>query len=281
VNLPIIDIHTQLMPERILRQEQEWLRADYWHPRTTGAAETLAHQLVEVGIGAYVLGPYATHDGAAESLNHWTANACLALEPRAIGFATFHPDDYASQPRLLKQAFDQLQLKGVKLYPARGAFALDDPRLEPIYKTAEERELPVLLHAGRRPGGGTGVGGRLLGRVLRSYPNLNVVAAYLGADEFEEMFDLCTFHEGLHLETAMVLNRHLGGPPSLERIIEWQDRILFGSGFPNIPFGLTAAIEAVRDLGLGRAMEEKIFTTNAARVMRLDLDRLSAEPDTD
>jgi hypothetical protein len=47
--------------------------------------------------------------------------------------------------------------------------------------------------------------------------------------------------------------------------------VLFGSDFPNIPYTWESAVEAILDLRLGRALEEKLLCTNAARLLDLDL----------
>jgi predicted TIM-barrel fold metal-dependent hydrolase len=46
--------------------------------------------------------------------------------------------------------------------------------------------------------------------------------------------------------------------------------VVYGSDFPNIPYRLENAVQAMRDLQLGRALEQKIFCTNAARLLGLD-----------
>jgi predicted TIM-barrel fold metal-dependent hydrolase len=51
--------------------------------------------------------------------------------------------------------------------------------------------------------------------------------------------------------------------------------VVFGSDFPNIPYRLESAIQGILDLRLGRTLEEKLFCTNAARLLALDLDSIS------
>ena len=66
-----------------------------------------------------------------------------------------------------------------------------------------------------------------------------MIVAHAGADEFESFFDLCGVYEGVFLDTAMVFNRFLGGPPPIQRVLEFQDRVVFGSDFPqhSVPLG--------------------------------------------
>jgi predicted TIM-barrel fold metal-dependent hydrolase len=74
----------------------------------------------------------------------------------------------------------------------------------------------------------------------------------------------------------MVYNNFLGGPPPIQRVLEFQDRVVYGSDFPNIPYRLESAVQAILDLRLGRALEEKIFCTNAARLLGLNPAELRA-----
>ncbi len=154
----------------------------------------------------------------SRSLNHWVANVQATFAPNGIGFGTFHPDDDALLPDLADEAFVQLGLKGAKLHPQVGHFALDDPRLDPVYERAIEHGALLLIHAGRLP-----------------------------------------------------------EPPPIQRVLEFQDRVVFGSDFPNIPYRLESAIQSILDLRLGRALEEKLLCTNAARLLGLDLAEVAKQ----
>ena len=105
---------------------------------------------------------------------------------------------------------------------------------------------------------------------MRRFPGLTVIVAHAGADEFEAFFDLCGAYDGVYLDTALVFSNLLGGPPPIGRVLEYQDRVLYGSDFPNIPHSLEDGVQAILNLRLGRALEEKLLSTNAARVLRLD-----------
>jgi predicted TIM-barrel fold metal-dependent hydrolase len=74
----------------------------------------------------------------------------------------------------------------------------------------------------------------------------------------------------------MVFNKYLGGPPPIQRVLEFQDRVVFGSDFPNIPYRWEASVESILELRLGRILEEKLLCTNAARLLNLDPLELAA-----
>jgi uncharacterized protein len=274
--LPIIDVHTHLMPERLFRAVREYFRRHLWQPRYDGPIETLVDALVQAGMARFVFMPYAHRGEMSRSLNHWVANVERTFAPQAIGFGTFHPDDEAALPELVREAFGTLGLKGAKLHPQVGRFALDDPRLDPVYVGAIEHGAILLIHAGRRPEPSEHVGARAFARLMRRFPALKVIVAHAGADEFDAFFDLCGQYEGVFVDTAMVFNNFLGGPPPIQRILEFQDRVLFGTDFPNIPYHLESGIQSILDLRLGRLLEDKVMCTNAARLLGLDPGELTA-----
>jgi uncharacterized protein len=279
---PVIDIHTHLMPERLFRAVRAHLRANLWRPFYDAPTDELVKTVLDAGISRFAFMAYAHRAEMSRSLNHWVANVQATFAPHAIGFGTFHPDDEALLPELVDEAFSaaKLGLRGAKLDPQVGRFALDDARLYPLYERASDYGALLLMHAGRRPEPNEYVGARAFARLMRRFPHLKVIVAHAGADEFDAFFDLCGLYEGVHLDTAMVFNKYLGGPPPIQRVLEFQDRVVFGSDFPNIPYRLETALEAILSLRLGRTLEEKLLCTNAARLLDLDLATLSsAAPD--
>jgi uncharacterized protein len=267
---PLIDLHTHLMPERLARAVRAYFDAHLWRVQYGGEPADLVRTLLDAGVDRFVFMPYAHRADMARSLNYWVANVQSTFAPHAIGFGTFHPDDGRLLPELVEEAFGRLGLAGAKLHPQVGRFAVDDPRLDPLYERASQEGRVLLIHAGRQPEPSPLVGARAFARLMQRFPRLRVVVAHAGADEFEAFFDLCAFHDQLYLDTAMVFNGYLNGPPPVERVLEYQDRIVYGSDFPHIPYSLEAAVRAIRDLQLGPSLEQKIFCTNGARLLGLD-----------
>ncbi len=275
---PLVDVHTHLMPERLSRAIHRYFEQHLWKPRYGGPAEELVQTLLDVGVARFVFMPYAHRAEMSRSLNHWVANVQSAFEPHAIGFGTFHPDDDDLLAEMATEAFRKLGLRGAKLHPQVGRFAVDDARLYPVYEQAIEHGAVLLMHAGRIPEDDEHVGARTFARVMRRFPQLRVIVAHAGADEFDAFFDLCGLYEGVFVDTAMVFSRYLGGPPPIQRILEFQDRVLYGSDFPNIPYPLWDGVQAILDLRLGQALEEKILCTNAARLLGLDPANFAPRP---
>jgi predicted TIM-barrel fold metal-dependent hydrolase len=94
--------------------------------------------------------------------------------------------------------------KGIKLHPEVQRISLNDPRLWPAYRAAQEKGLIILTHMG--PFGGTDgshAHPSMAADVLRAFPNLKLILAHLGgrpfhrealqvADAFPQvLFDCC------------------------------------------------------------------------------------------
>jgi predicted TIM-barrel fold metal-dependent hydrolase len=270
LQFPLIDIHTHLMPERLFQAVRAYFRAHLWQPFYDAPVEKLVETLVAAGVSRFVFMPYAHRADMSRSLNHWVANVQTTFAPHGIGFGTFHPDDEDLLPELVEEAFVRLGLRGAKLHPQVGRFGVDDPRLDALYEGAVEHGALLLIHAGRLPEPNEHVGARAFARMMRRFPQLKVIVAHAGADEFEAFFDLCGLYEGVFLDTAMVFSKYLGSAPPIQRVLEFQDRVLFGSDFPNIPYRFETAIQSILDLRLGRTLEEKLLCTNAARLLGLN-----------
>ena len=273
---PLVDVHTHLMPERLFRAVRSYFEAHLWKARYAGPPEELVQTLLDMGVARFVFMPYAHREGMSRSLNHWVANVQSTFAPHAMGFGTFHPDDAEAIPDLALDAFVHLGLRGAKLHPQVGRFGVDDVRLFPLYEAAIEHQAVLLIHAGRVPEANEHVGARAFARLMRRFPRLRVIVAHAGADEFDAFFDLCGLYEGVFLDTAMVFSRYLGGPPPIQRVLEFQDRVVYGSDFPNIPYPVADGVQAILDLRLGRALEEKLLCTNAARLLGLDPAQLAS-----
>ena len=262
------------MPERLFRAVRAYFRAHLWQPQYDAPTEELVAQLLEAGVSRFVFMPYAHRGEMSRSLNHWVANVQATFAPDGIGFGTFHPDDDELVPELLTRRSAGSGLRGAKLHPQVGRFADRRSAAGPAVRPRGGARRAAADSRGRRPEPSEHVGARAFARLMRRFPKLRVIVAHAGADEFESFFDLCGVYEGVFLDTAMVFDRYLGGPPPIQRVLEFQDRVVFGSDFPNIPYRWETAVEAILDLRLGRALEEKLLCTNAARLLGIDLRAL-------
>jgi predicted TIM-barrel fold metal-dependent hydrolase len=266
IGRPFIDFHTHLFPTRLFRAIWKYFEEHLWPVRYQGETDELIEILLGSGVERFVFSTYAHQPGMARELNRWSAQVARR-HPRAIPFGTFHPLDDVEG--LAREAFGDLRLAGFKIHCQVQRCYPDDPGLLPAYREAEREGKICLIHSGRAPEPSPYTVARRLERVLRRYPGLNFVAAHMGADEFDRYYDLLGAHENLYLDTSMVFTGFHPWAPRVSGLVEFQDRILYGSDFPNLPYELTTGVNGLRALELGAGIEDKIFYSNAARLLDL------------
>jgi uncharacterized protein len=112
----------------------------------SGFRATLDELLVSLDLlgGDAVVFPLAEPSGYREA-NVACARTASASGGRLTAFARVTPDDEPAAR--LEEALDA-GARGVKLHPAGDEFSLDDERLAGALRIADERRLPVVVHAG-------------------------------------------------------------------------------------------------------------------------------------
>jgi predicted TIM-barrel fold metal-dependent hydrolase len=266
IGRPLIDFHTHLFPTRLFRAIWKYFEEHLWPVRYQGETDELIEILLASGVERFVFSTYAHHPGMARELNRWSAEVARR-HPQAIPFGTFHPLDEVEG--LAREAFDELGLAGFKIHCQVQRCYPDDPGLLPAYREAERAGRICLIHSGRAPEPSPYTDARRFERVLRRFPGLNFVAAHMGADEFDRYYDLLAVHENLYLDTTMVFTGFHPWAPRVSGLVEFQDRILYGSDFPNLPYELATGVNGLRALELGAGIEDKILYSNAARLLDL------------
>jgi predicted TIM-barrel fold metal-dependent hydrolase len=92
----------------------------------------------------------------------------------------------------------------------------------------------------------------------------------MGMPEYIEFLDICESAADVRLDTTMVftpfVDETMPFPPShLHRLRQLGDRILFGSDFPNIPYGYADAMRSItRVPGIDDGWLRGVFYENAA-----------------
>jgi predicted TIM-barrel fold metal-dependent hydrolase len=208
----------------------------------------------------------------ARELNRWVAETAAAL-PASVGLGTLHPDD-PDVDAVATEATDQLGLRGFKFHHSVQRFHVDDPRLFGVYARAETAGHIFVLHVGTLPYRDAFTGVDRFRRLLARFPRLTVVVAHMGAFESDAFLALLEAHPNLYVDTTMAMApaaaRYVGGDPSViadATLVRHQDRILFGSDFPLIPYDYEEERRWAWDRALPDAVRRKIFHDNAARLL--------------
>jgi len=239
--------------------------------------ETFFLQMDVAGIEKAVLLPIACARarGLAVSSNEQVAELC-GLSTRFIGFASVDPF-YPGAARELEAAIHEMGLKGLKLDAALQEFDLNDPRTFEVYEAAAELGIPVLIHTGMSWAPGTPLAqGQplLLEPAIRRFPQLKFVLAHWGWPWVWDANALALKYPNVYLDTSCF---YYDGPAEffqfhfrrqmpitlVERSL--RNQIVFGSNYPRVE--IKNMVKAVKSLELTEACLEKIFRTNAEKLL--------------
>jgi len=151
---------------------------------------------------------------------------------------------------------------GVKLHPRAEGFALDIPALEPVFALADERRLPVLVHAGR----GIPALGRHAVAVCERHPGLALILAHAGICDLAWLWKEAGGLPNLFFDTAWWSPSDL---LALFRLVP-PGHILFGSDAPyaSPAFGAAMGLRYAAQVGLSDEARELVFGGQLARILK-------------
>jgi uncharacterized protein len=267
-----IDVHVHLHPPRLAEAIQRHFARDGWVAHHPFEPSKVAATLAERGVERFCFFSYAHKPGMARELNGWVAETAAAL-PGAIGIGTLHPDD-SDVDAIASEATGRLGLRGFKFHLSVQRFHVDDERLFSVYERGEAAGHVFVLHVGTLPYRDAFTGADRFRRLLARFPRLTAIVAHMGAFESDAFLSLLDGHPNLYVDTTMALapaaRRYVGADPASitdAALVRWQDRILFGSDFPLIPYDYDEERRWAWDRALPDAVRRKIFHDNAARLL--------------
>lgn len=265
----IVDVHTHFMAPPIMAKVWAYfasagpLLGREWPIAYQGSDEERVEQLRALGVRRFSALSYAHKPGIAGFMNDWTLDFADRT-PDALRSATFYPEPDAATyvPQLIADGVDVF-----KVHVQVGDFAPNDPLLEPVWGALADSGTPIVLHAGSGPAPGRFTGPAAVADVLSRHPQLALVIAHLGMPEMTEFLDLAARHDQVRLDTTMAFVDFIDAPVPdgvPQRLLELQDRILFGTDFPNIPYQYAHQIEALERLDLGEDWMRAVLWHNGA-----------------
>lgn len=186
-----------------------------------------------------------------------------------IPFADVNPYIFTRPAHELSRVVREMGFKGVKLYPPYQLFYPHDPMIYPLYETAEELGIPVMVHTGSSIFSGVRLkygNPMFMDDVAVDFPDLTIILVHGGRGFwYKEAFLLSRLHERVYVEIAGLPPQNLLHYfPDLEKNI---DKIIFGSDWPgSIP---KDNIKAIQQLPIAEDSKAKILGENAARILGL------------
>lgn len=278
LDLPgLVDVHTHFMPDRVLAKV--WTYFDSAGP-LIGRPWPIAYRAGEeqrlavlrgFGVRAFTSMVYPHKPGMAAWLNGWAADFAVRT-PDCLHTATFYPEPDAVE--YVRQAVDG----GARVFKAHvqvGDYDPLDRELKAVWGLLAEAGVPTVIHCGSGPAPGRFTGPEPIATLLSRHPRLKLIVAHLGMPEYEEFLTLAERYEGVHLDTTMAFTdfteRMMPFPHTARpRLAALGDRVLFGSDFPNIPYGYPHALESLARLELGTEWLRAVCHGNATRLFALE-----------
>lgn len=209
--------------------------------------------------------------GFDESVNEWVSRYVAGHEDRLVAVGSVHPrrtkDARGDTSRLFELGIRMLKVHPPHQLFAANAYLSGDGALAAIYRAAEERGRPVMIHTGTSifPGARNRFADPMAADdVAIDFPRLPLILAHAGRP--------------LHMSTAVFLARrhanvHLdlsGIPPAklleyLPRLEELSGRCLWGTDYPSPGVAsMRGNVRAFLALGLSDDAKRKILFDNAA-----------------
>lgn len=262
-----IDFHTHCFPDALAVKAVSRLShvSGGLVPHTDGTVAGLRRSMVEEGVNASVVLHIATNPTQQKKVNDFAASIHNGVD--IFSFGSVHPDAPDALDEL--ERIKALGLPGVKLHPDYQGFAVDDPKMKPIYRKISDLGLITVFHAGVDYGFPPPYGcmPQALARALDWFSTPVVAAHWGGIQCGEEVLrHLCG--RDVYFDTSF----GYGMMPKYyaEKILEQHgtDRLLFGTDSP----WHTATMEwrLLDSLGLSDTDREKIACGNAKRLLGLE-----------
>ena len=272
--MKIIDAHVHIFPEKIAssaviatNQFYSGALSDQVHaPKEftiyKGTAEDLIERSKKAGIARSVVFSTATAPRQVESINSFIARSCQA-HPEFIGVGTMHIDypDFAGEVQRLKS----LGLAGIKLHPDIQRFALDDPRLFPLYEIMRDEHLFLIAHTGdyrfdfSTPD--------RMAHIAKLFPEMRFVAAHFGGwSQWAEARE-CLVLPNVYVDTSSTLG--FADSDAAIKGFETFDptHIFFGSDYPMWEPGIE--LERLLALKLDDALLSRVLWENFENFLTL------------
>ncbi len=266
----IVDVHVHFMAPQILAKVWAYFDAAGpklgrpWPIRYRTSDEERVQTLRSLDVVRFSALSYAHKPGIAPFMNDWNRDFAARV-PDSLHSATFYPEPGAGD---YVTAEIEAGARVFKAHLQVGDFAADDPLLEPVWDALADAGIPTVLHAGSGPAPGEFTGPASVRRVLERRPDLPLVIAHLGMPEYGEFMDLADRYERVWLDTTMAFVDFFEHRPDVDpdRLLALQDKIVFGSDFPNIPYPYAHQVEVLDRLGLGDDWMRAVLCENGDRL---------------
>jgi hypothetical protein len=154
----------------------------------------ILHALELAGARGVVF-PFHEPDGYGPANDAVIADAA-ASDGRIVAFCRVDPN--AGDAVHEAQRCLDAGARGIKLHPRAEGFSLDEPEVRRVFEVADERRLPVLIHAGR----GIPALGRHAAELAEELPGARVILAHCGISDLSWIWRVAQRLPNLYFDTS-------------------------------------------------------------------------------
>ncbi len=272
-----IDMHSHFFPPKIFEAIWNYFETlshtgvkSLWNINYKLSTERLVEFLNNQNVEAFTTYNYAHKPGVADYINEWVYSFSQTYH-NAIPFGCVSPED-KDRTEYIRKIFDEYNFHGMKIQPLVQNFYPNDSRMHEIYDLIVDRGKWICFHAGTAPYRNQYVGYKHFKKFMDNFPNIHVIVAHMGAFEYDKFLSLADKHENLYLDTTMIyipdniFPERIVKRPTPEDLLTFQDKIFYGSDFPNIPYEYKRSTKGLLELNLSKQFYNKIFYENAKNI---------------
>jgi hypothetical protein len=272
---PIIDVWAQPALKQIAQHLPEVVRlfrqSGSGHILETGVTpEQMIALMDQAGVHTVMLSAWH-RPGQRVITNDQVAEIARQYPGRFYGVAAVNLETPVEAVRELEHVVKDLGFKALRVVPWLWQRPPNDKLYFPLYVKCIELNIPFCTqvgHTGPLMPSETGRPVPYLDEVALTFPELKIIGGHIGYPWTEEMIGVAWKHENVYIDTSAYLPRYYP-PPFLHYMKTYgQDKVLFGTNFPQLPFD--KCVEQARALGLPEDVERKFFYENARRVFKLE-----------
>ena len=262
-----IDIHTHAFHPKIAHKAVDHLNNFY--SITCSGDGTIANLLEreqQAGLEKCVVLCAATAPAQVIPANNYAISLQKEHPEQVIAFGTVHPayENWEKELGRIKAA----GIRGIKLHPDFQSFWLDDPRLLPIFETAQ-KDFVFEIHIGDKttPDKNPSCPYKLAS-IMSQFPDIRVIAAHFGGyrmwSHALEVFSGSTF-ENLWFDTSSTTP--FATPELAHRLLNSfpRERILFGTDWPL--YDPVEELQRLQTLGGLSDSEMEVIMSNASALL--------------
>ncbi len=256
--MPVIDFHAHTFPEKIAHLAVEQLASHYeLRVGRKGTLPDLLKSAEEAGVVKLCLHAAATNAEQVKINNDWIARLC---SEHVFGFGSLHIDYQEFVEEL--DWMHSMGLTGVKFHADFQGFAIDDPKMWPIYEAIGDRFL-VMFHVGDRKSDLSNPA--RLSKVLSDFPEMKAIAAHLGGwSQWQKAGDHI-LGKDVYIDTSSTT--WMLSPEEIAKLIRMHDidKVLFGTDYPIVSH--VQELEAFFKIPLTTGEQEKILWQNGEHLL--------------